>query len=222
MSDFSTNSELYVEIIFSDKYFLFAAAIDAQRTATIRPKASKRRGGLFKNGGKAKYRGQTARRRAEKLALAESSTLKPLDSISVNQDKVEAVKKVMKNLFEDKPKTEEEKPVQTPEEIESIQEDSVEEVTNSESEAIKVPPEVQLKQAIEESSNEDYVYEEEPEPKDYSSEYMVNDAIEYPTLIDEEPEEIDEQLEDETTDDLEEEVAGALNISYAYFMIYRL
>ena len=165
---------------------------------------------MFKNGGKAKYRGQTARRRAEKLALAESSTLKPLDSISVNQDKVEAVKKVMKNLFDDEPKTQ--KAVQTPEEIENIQEDPVEEVTNTESEAIEAPPEVQLKQAIEESSNENYEYEDEPEPKDYSSEYMVNDAIEYPTLIDEELEEIDDQLEDGTTDDLKEEVAGALNI----------
>ena len=165
---------------------------------------------MFKNGGKAKYRGQTARRRAEKLALAESSTLKPLDSISVNQDKVEAVKRVIKNLFEDKPKTEEE--------IENTEEDRVEEVTYTESEAKEAPPEVQLKQAIEEST-EDYVYEEEPELKDYSSEYMVNDAIEYPTLIDEEPEEIDEQPNG-TVDDFEE-VAGALNIYNAYYIELR-
>ena len=191
-----------VKSLISDKYFLFAAAIDAQRTATIRPKASKRRGGLFKNGGKAKYRGQTARRRAEKLAAAESSTLKPLDSISVNQDKIEAIKKIVE-ITEQQEKQD---VVEITEDIENIQEDSPEEVVKT-----KIKPEIQLKQAIEETSDEDYVYEEET--KDYSSEYMVNDAIEYPTLIDEEPEEIDESSEAETTEDTEDEVAGALNMS---------
>ena len=191
-----------IKSLFSDKYFLFAAAIDAQRTATIRPKASKRRGGLFKNGGKAKYRGQTARRRAEKLAAAESSTLKPLDSISVNQDKIEAIKKIVE-ITEQQEKQE---VVEITEE--NIQEDSPEEVVKTE-----IEPEIQLKQAIEETPDEDYVYEEEPETKDYSSEYMVNDAIEYPTLIDEEPEEIDESFEAETTEDTEDEVAGAFNMS---------
>ena len=191
-----------IKSLFSDNYFLFAAAIDAQRTATIRPKASKRRGGLFKNGGKAKYRGQTARRRAEKLAAAESSTLKPLDSISVNQDKIEAIKKIVE-ITEQQEKQE---VVEITEE--NIQEDSPEEVVKTE-----IEPEIQLKQAIEETPDEDYVYEEEPETKDYSSEYMVNDAIEYPTLIDEEPEEIDESFEAETTEDTEDEVAGAFNMS---------
>ena len=193
-----------VKSLISDKYFLFAAAIDAQRTATIRPKASKRRGGLFKNGGKAKYRGQTARRRAEKLAAAESSTLKPLDSISVNQDKIEAIKKIVE--ITEQPEKQE--VVEITEDIENIQEDRSKEVVKTE-----IEPEIQLKQAIEETSDEDYVYEEEPETKDYSSEYMVNDAIEYPTLIDEEPEEIDESFEAETTEDTEDEVAGALNMS---------
>ena len=188
--------------LFSDKCFLFAAAIDAQRTATIRPKASKRRGGLFKNGGKAKYRGQTARRRAEKLAAAESSTLKPLDSISVNQDKIAAVKKIVEITEQQ----EKQQPVEIPEDIENIQEDSLEEIGNTE-----IEPEIQLKQAIE--SDEDYVYEEEPEGKDYSSEYMVNDAIEYPTLIDEEPEEIDDSVEAEAAEDTEDEVAGTLTMT---------
>ena len=201
-----------IKSLFSDKYFLFAAAIDAQRTATIRPKASKRRGGLFKNGGKAKYRGQTARRRAEKLAAAESSTLKPLDSISVNQDKIEAIKKIVK-ITEQQEKQEVAEITE-----ENIQEDSPEEVVKTE-----IEPEIQLKQAIEETSDEDYVYEEEPETKDYSSEYMVNDAIEYPTLIDEEPEEIDEPFEAETTEDTEDEVAGAFNMSLILkFMAHKL
>ena len=191
-----------VKSLFSDKCFLFAAAIDAQRAATIRPKASKRRGGLFKNGGKAKYRGQTARRRAEKLAAAESSTLKPLDSISVNQDKIAAVKKIVEITEQQ----EKQQPVEIPEDIENIQEDSPEEIQNTE-----IEPEIQLKQAIE--SDEDYVYEEEPEGKDYSSEYMVNDAIEYPTLIDEEPEEIDDSVEAEAAEDTEDEVAGTLTMT---------
>ena len=191
-----------VKSLFSDKCFLFAAAIDAQRAATIRPKASKRRGGLFKNGGKAKYRGQTARRRAEKLAAAESSTLKPLDSISVNQDKIAAVKKIVEITEQQ----EKQQPVEIPEDIENIQGDSPEEIQNTE-----IEPEIQLKQAIE--SDEDYVYEEEPEGKDYSSEYMVNDAIEYPTLIDEEPEEIDDSVEAEAAEDTEDEVAGTLTMT---------
>ena len=191
-----------VKSLFSDKCFLFAAAIDAQRAATIRPKASKRRGGLFKNGGKAKYRGQTARRRAEKLAAAESSTLKPLDSISVNQDKIAAVKKIVEITEQQ----EKQQPVEIPEDIENIQGDSPEEIQNTE-----IEPEIQLKQAIE--SDEDYVYEEEPKGKDYSSEYMVNDAIEYPTLIDEEPEEIDDSVEAEAAEDTEDEVAGTLTMT---------
>ena len=191
-----------VKSLFLDKYFLFAAAIDAQRTATIRPKASKRRGGLFKNGGKAKYRGQTARRRAEKLAAAESSTLKPLDSISVNQDKIEAIKKIVEITEQ-----------QEKQEVVEITEENIQEDTPKEVVKTEIEPEIQLKQAIEETSDEDYVYEEEPETKDYSSEYMVNDAIEYPTLIDEEPEEIDESFEAETTEDTEDEVAGAFNMS---------
>ena len=158
---------------------------------------------MFKNGGKAKYRGQTARRRAEKLAAAESSTLQPLASISVNQDKIEAVKKIVEITEKQEKQT-----VKMTEEIENVQEESPQEVVNTE-----VEPEVQLKQAIEELSDDDYAYEEEPEAKDYSSEYMVNDAIEYPTLIDEEPEEVDETSEGGTTEETEDEVAGALNMT---------
>ena len=183
-------------------------AIDAQRRATIRPKASKRRGGLFKNGGKAKYRGQTARRRAERLAAAESSTLQPVDSISVNQDKIEAVKKVIEKISGNIPEVQEEQPIEIPQETTIVQEDSAEEIVITQGE-----PEVQLKQVIDES-DEDYFYEEEPEAKDYSFEYMVNDAIEYPTLI-EELEQL-EQLEEPDgqvlTETIEDEVSGSLII----------
>ena len=125
-----------------------------------------------------------------------------MDSISVNQDQIEAIKKIVE-ITEQQEKKEVAEITE-----ENIQEDSPEEVVKTE-----IEPEIQLKQAIEETPDEDYVYEEEPETKDYSSEYMVNDAIEYPTIIDEEPEEIDESFEAETTEDTEDEVAGALNMS---------
>ena len=137
------------------------------------------------------------------MAAAESSTLKPLDSISVNQEKIAAVKKIVEITEQ------QEKQAEIPEGIpEDIPEESPEEIKNSE-----IEPEIQLKQAIE--SDEDYVYEEEPEVKDYSSEYMVNDAIEYPTLIDEEPEELDDSFEAEAAEDIENEVAGALTMSHS-------
>ena len=137
------------------------------------------------------------------MAAAESSTLKPLDSISVNQEKIAAVKKIVEITEQ------QEKQAEIPEDIpEDIPEESPEEIKNSE-----IEPEIQLKQAIE--SDEDYVYEEEPEVKDYSSEYMVNDAIEYPTLIDEEPEELDDSFEAEAAEDIENEVAGALTMSHS-------
>jgi len=137
------------------------------------------------------------------LAAAESSTLKPLDSISVNQEKIAAVKKIVEITEQ------QEKQAEIPEDIpEDIPEESPEEIKNSE-----IEPEIQLKQAIE--SDEDYVYEEEPEVKDYSSEYMVNDAIEYPTLIDEEPEELDDSFEAEAAEDIANEVAGALTMSHS-------
>ena len=135
------------------------------------------------------------------MAAAESSTLQPLASISVNQDKIEAVKKIVEITEKQEKQT-----VKMTEEIENVQEESPQ--VNTE-----VEPEVQLKQAIEELSDDDYAYEEEPEAKDYSSEYMVNDAIEYPTLIDEEPEEVDETSEGGTTEETEDEVAGALNMT---------
>ena len=141
------------------------------------------------------------------MAAAESSTLKPLDSISVNQEKIAAVKKIVEITEQ------QEKQAEIPEDIpDDIPEESPEEIKNSE-----IEPEIQLKQAIE--SDEDYVYEEEPEDepevKDYSSEYMVNDAIEYPTLIDEEPEELDDSFEAEAAEDIANEVAGALTMSHS-------
>ena len=121
----------------------------------------------------------------------------------MNQEKIAAVKKIVEITEQ------QEKQAEIPEDIpEDIPEESPEEIKNSE-----IEPEIQLKQAIE--SDEDYVYEEEPEVKDYSSEYMVNDAIEYPTLIDEEPEELDDSFEAEAAEDIANEVAGALTMSHS-------